>query len=151
MSTATTAPTAGTGWARTSQPHASTALRSAIANDELGHAFLLVGPAGVGQRELAQALAAALNCNRRSRSGAAGGDPGAGDAADGDPCGTCETCRRIARDTHTALVTYEPEGAQHLVASVREDWIPTASRTLTEGRRRVVRIVAADDDGTARP
>ncbi len=60
------------------------------------------------------------------------------------PCGTCETCARIGRETHTALVTYEPEGAQHLVASVREDWIPTASRTLTEGRRRVVRIVAAD-------
>ena len=127
MSTATTV--AGTGWARTAQPHASAALRSAIAHDELGHAFLLVGPSGVGQRELAQALAAALNCP---------------EAVDGDPCGTCETCQRISRETHTALVTHEPEGAQHLVASVREDWIPTASRTLTEGRRRVVRIVAAD-------
>ena len=60
------------------------------------------------------------------------------------PCGTCETCTRIGRETHTALVTHEPEGAQHLVSSVREDWIPTASRTLTEGRRRVIRIVAAD-------
>lgn len=125
----TTTATAHTGWDRTVQPNASSALQSAIARDELGHAFLLVGPSGVGQRELAQALAAALNCP---------------DAVDGAPCGTCDTCARIARETHTALVTHEPEGAQHLVASVREDWIPTASRTLTEGRRRVVRIVAAD-------
>jgi hypothetical protein len=117
------------GWDRTAQPHASSALQSAITRDELGHAFLLVGPGGVGQRELAQALAAALNCP---------------DPVDGTPCGTCETCARIARETHTALVTFEPEGAQHLVSSVREDWIPTASRTLTEGRRRVIRIVAAD-------
>ena len=129
MSGTAPTPTTGVGWDRTAQPHASAALRSAITHDELGHAFLLVGPAGVGQRELARTLAAALNCP---------------DAVDGVPCGTCETCARIGRETHTALVTHEPEGAQHLVSSVREDWIPTASRTLTEGRRRVIRIVAAD-------
>lgn len=127
MTTTTTAPRAS--WDRTAQPHAASALRSAITHDELGHAFLLVGPAGVGQRELAQALAASLNCP---------------DAEDAAPCGQCETCGRVARETHTALVTFEPEGAQHLVSGVREEWIPAASRTLTEGRRRVVRIVAAD-------
>lgn len=129
MSTATTTAAPRAGWDRTHQPNASAALQSSIAHDELGHAFLLVGPAGVGQREVARTLAAALNCP---------------DTEGGAPCGVCETCVRIARDTHTALVTYEPEGAQHLVSSVREEWIPTASRTLTEGRRRVVRIVAAD-------
>lgn len=127
--TTATAPTIRPGWDRTAQPHASAALQSAITRDELGHAFLLVGPAGVGQRLVVAALAAALNCP---------------DAVDGAPCGTCETCLRIGRDTHTALVTYEPEGAQHLVSAVREEWVPTASRTLTEGRRRVMRIVAAD-------
>lgn len=116
-------------WDRTGQPHASAALQGALSRDELGHAFLLLGPAGVGQREVAQALAAALNCP---------------DAVGGEGCGVCDTCGRIGRDTYTALVSFEPEGAQHLVASVREDWIPAASRTLTEGRRRVVRIVAAD-------
>lgn len=126
---AATAPTTAVDWARTAQPNASAALRAAIANDELGHAFLLVGPPGVGQRELARVLAASLNCP---------------DTTDGAPCGTCETCRRISRGTHTALVTFEPEGAQHLVSAVREEWIPTASRTLVEGTRRVVRIVAAE-------
>lgn len=117
------------GWERTSQAAASTLLQAAIQRDELSHAFLLVGPAGVGQQDLAQALAAALNCPQ---------------ALEGAPCGDCEVCRRVGRDTHTALVTFEPEGAHHLVSAVREEWIPLASRTLTEGSRRVVRIVAAD-------
>jgi DNA polymerase-3 subunit delta' len=38
----------------------------------------------------------------------------------------------------------EPEGAFHLVEGVRGEWIPLATRTLTEGRRRVLRVVAAD-------
>lgn len=116
-------------WGATAQPAAADILRSAIQRDELGHAFLLLGPVGVGQRELARALTAALNCE---------------DAADGAACGTCATCRRIGRDTHTCLVSFEPEGANHLVSAVREEWLPLASRTLAEGHRRVIRIVAAD-------
>jgi hypothetical protein len=124
MSVATTL-----GWDAVAQPAAARALRTAIANDQLGHAFLLVGPRGVGQHELSRTFGAALNCEV---------------STSGDPCGACETCRRFGRDTHTALITFEPEGANHLVGSVREDWIPTASRSLTEGRRRLIRIVAAD-------
>lgn len=112
------------------QPVAVTAVRAALARDEVAHAWLLIGPREVGQAELTRALGAALNCP----------EPSAPDTG----CGRCDTCRRILRGTHPAVVDLEPEGAGHVVADVREDWIPSASRSMTEGRRRVLRVVAAD-------
>lgn len=106
------------------------ALCRAVANDEVGHAFLLNGPPGVGQRDVVDLLAAGLNCPRVD--------------GDGHPCGTCATCRRIARGTHPAVVRFDLVGAQHLVEHVREQWIPVANRTLTDGVRRVVHVVAAE-------
>ncbi|MBW3659651.1 MAG: hypothetical protein KY457_13500 [Actinobacteria bacterium] len=103
---------------------------SALAGDQVAHAWLLVGPSGVGQREAARALAAALNC------------PVSDDPAVG--CGTCSTCERIARGAHPAVLDFEPEGQFHVVDAVRSEWIPAATRTMTEGRRKVLRIVAAD-------
>lgn len=112
------------------QPAAVAAFRRALAADELGHAWLLVGPSEVGQRELSRALAMALNCR----------EPLANDLG----CGRCTVCTRIERGVHPAVDDLEPEGQHHVVDSVRSDWIPTATRTLTEGRRRVMRVVAAD-------
>ncbi len=118
-------------WDRVVGQEAATAiLRAAIARDEVAHAWMLVGTPGVGQAELVAALAADVNCERH----------GAGDVA----CGTCSTCRRIADGRHPACQTFEPEGAEHVVGAVREAWIPAASRSLVEGRVRVLRIAAAD-------
>lgn len=118
------------------QPAAVEALRASLLAGEVSHAWLTVGPAGVGQAEVAGALAMALNCPQADApDGAVAPDVG---------CGTCSTCARIRRGVHPALVELEPEGAFHVVDAVRNDWIPMASRTLVEGRRRVVRIVAAD-------
>ena len=120
-----------TGWDRVlGQPAAVTALRSALERDEVAHAWLLVGPRGVGQMEAVRALAAALNCPET--------------AAPDEGCGGCSTCERIGRGTHPAVADLEPEGAFHVVDAVRGEWIPTATRTLAEGRRRVLRIVAAE-------
>jgi DNA polymerase III subunit delta' len=110
------------------QPAAVRALRSALRADEVAHAWLLMGPTGVGQEEATRALAAALNCPDR------GGDEG---------CGVCPTCTRIHRGVHPAVEVFEPEGQYHLVASVGR-WTRTASRSMTEGVRRVIRVVAAD-------
>ncbi len=112
------------------QPAAVGALRSALARDELAHAWLLIGPRSVGQRELTRALGAALNCPTPP-------SPESG-------CGRCESCLRVRRGTHPAVLDLEPDGSAHVVADVREAWIPMASRTLSEGRRRVLRVVAAD-------
>ncbi|MFA9444154.1 ATP-binding protein [Egicoccus sp. AB-alg6-2] len=112
------------------QPAAVASVRAALTADEVAHAWLLVGPRGVGQRELTRALAAALNCPEAS--------------APDEACGRCSTCERIERGSHPVQTDLEPEGSSHLVEGVREEWIPLATRTLTEGRRRVLRVVAAD-------
>lgn len=117
---------AGVGGARV----AATALHDAIASDRLSHAWLLVGPDGVGQQELAVALASHANC----RDGSAGSRP----------CGRCDACLRTARDVHPALMTFEPDGVAHRVEDVRGAWTEAAMRTAPEARRKVLRIVAAD-------
>lgn len=112
------------------QSAAVAALTAALAADEVAHAWLFVGPRDVGQREAVRALAAALNCEQPST-------PDTG-------CGTCSTCERVARGVHPAVSDLEPRGANYLVEDVREEWMPLATRTMTEGRRRVLRISAAE-------
>ncbi len=63
------------------QDHVAAVLRGAVAQDRIGHGYLLTGPRGVGKTTAARILAMALNCPDR-------------DAA-GDPCGVCESCIRI--------------------------------------------------------
>jgi len=109
---------------------AARALHDAVVSDRLAHAWLLVGPDGVGQRSLSVALAATLNCAEQ--------DPTA------RPCGGCDPCRRTAREIHPALVAFEPDGAAHRVEDVRGAWSEASSRTTPEARRKVLRIVAAD-------
>lgn len=112
------------------QPAAVRVLRAALAAGEIGHAWLFVGPGGAGQGLAARAFAAALNCPESAA-------PDAG-------CGSCRTCRRIARRAHPAVRDFEPEGAYHRVGTVREDWIPASTTTPVEGRTKVLRIVEAD-------
>jgi DNA polymerase III subunit delta' len=116
---------AAVGGART----AAASLHDAVTSDRLSHAWLLVGPDGVGQRELAIALAASLNC-----------------LADEErrPCASCDACTRTSRDVHPALVTFEPDGAAHRVEDVRGAWTDTAMRTTPEARRKILRVTAAD-------
>ena len=66
------------------QSHVSNTLKGAIARGRVAHGYLLCGPRGTGKTTLARVLAMALNCERR-------GDP----ALAGEPCGECESCRRI--------------------------------------------------------
>lgn len=62
-------------------------LRAAVVHERLPHALLFAGPAGVGKRSLALALAAWLQCER-------GGDEG---------CGECGACRQLQAGTHPDL------------------------------------------------
>jgi DNA polymerase-3 subunit gamma/tau len=65
------------------QDHVAAALRGAVAQGRVAHGYLFAGPRGVGKTTAARILAMALNCERRTQSGA------------GEPCGECDACRRI--------------------------------------------------------
>ncbi len=67
------------------QEHVAAGLRGAVGKGRVAHAYLLTGPRGVGKTTAARILAMALNCERRAETG----------GADGEPCGRCESCRRI--------------------------------------------------------
>jgi DNA polymerase-3 subunit delta' len=75
-------------------------LKTAMRRGRLSHAYLFLGPDGVGKASTARALAAALNC--------------AQPAADGDACGQCPSCRRLNAGTHPDFLAITPpsEGSQ---------------------------------------
>ena len=69
-----------------------TLLARALMRDALPQSLVFAGPDGVGKRLVALAVAQRLNCLTAA--------PGEGDA-----CGTCSACRRIASGTHPDVVT----------------------------------------------
>lgn len=83
----------------------TTTLKNAIAQKKLAHAYLFCGPRGVGKTTCARIFAKAINCLTPT--------------AEGDACGTCESCR--AFDEQRSYNIHELDAASNnSVEDIRE-------------------------------
>lgn len=103
-------------------------LQRAVAERRIGQSLLMTGPRGVGKYQFAIALAQALNCERPSN---------------GDACGKCIPCRKIAGGEHADVQTFTNEGTFIKVDKMR-DMSRDAQYKPYEGRHRVCIIDEAD-------
>jgi DNA polymerase-3 subunit delta' len=92
--------------------------------------LLLAGPAGVGKWRVAVALAQALNCADRQ--------------PDGDACGRCRSCDRIARGMHVDVIALEPDDTAKIKIDTVRDVLEGCGYRPFEGQRRVVLIRDAE-------
>jgi len=80
-------------------------LRKTVVSGRVAHAYLFLGPPGVGKSTVARAFARALLCLQPRR---------------GDGCGECRACRQAAEGNHPDLLIVGPTPGTIKIDQVRE-------------------------------
>ncbi|MEE4136570.1 MAG: DNA polymerase III subunit delta' [Desulforhopalus sp.] len=110
------------------QEKAKGLLLRSLASERVPHAYLFKGPAGVGKRLFARGLAAVLNCQENTGTGA---------------CTSCPSCRKMLSMNHPDFVVVRPEKGVLKIDQIRK-----ISRELHyppyESPRRVVVLEEAE-------
>ncbi len=101
------------------QDHVVRALRSAVRDDRVSHAYLFSGPRGTGKTSSARILAKALNCEA---------------PVDGEPCGTCTSCVEITQGS--SINVHELDAASNNGVDAMRDLVAHAGLG-TPGRWKV--------------
>ncbi|MGH7793329.1 MAG: DNA polymerase III subunit delta' [Candidatus Binatia bacterium] len=100
-------------------------LRAALANQRLHHAYLFLGPEGVGKRTVARALVQAIHCSELA----------------GDYCGRCVNCASIIDGNHADVrfIALLPDKKEISIQQIRE--LERELRFRSFGGKRKIAIV----------
>lgn len=146
MSAATNAGSASRGvlttatapaWPLVGHQRAVSSLQHAIASGRVAHAYLVVGPPGVGKRSFALALAQTLNCLSATP---------AGQAVRVAPCGVCPNCQRIAASQHPDVLYVDPASQRAFLDGSKYSRSTVSDRAIIVDTAREIR-----DQLTSRP